>query len=489
MRRRRPQLSVSLFPFLSVLLCTLGSLIFLLLVLDQQARRQRDAELQQRQQAALTERLEQERRIAEQMAENSRRLEEIRAQVRRQEQMLSQERERLEERKHDAEHLLQATAEHLRHLEQRHAILRDRLRSAVQEQERLQKQTQELRADLQNHQRRRDGLRSDIALLEEQVAALEKMVARLQAATAQPPPPVYSLIPYRGRLGARRRPIYLECVGQQVHIRPNGPSLFLTDLLEPQRLEQEIRQQAAHLPPEQKPYVLLLVRPSGIPTYYLVLRELAKADVDLGYELIEEDWVLDFSEPSTEDLLAEEKRFSEQRSSQAQASRMKPRAAVGLDSPGRMVAGTERKSGGAAGSVGGGGNASASPGGRTSPEHTEVKKSRPVPVGGAAAEDKPIVIECRAQGVMFWPDKTTVSAADLATPVQPAGSHPFLDKLNALLDRRKRAGFESVPRLRVYVRPDGLRTYYRLAALLEPLAVRTEVETIRSDTNMEALLP
>src|SRR5207248_11036567 len=38
MRRRRHKLEVSTFPFLAVLLCTMGSLILLLLVIDRRAK-------------------------------------------------------------------------------------------------------------------------------------------------------------------------------------------------------------------------------------------------------------------------------------------------------------------------------------------------------------------------------------------------------------------------------------------------------------------
>src|SRR6516165_2215922 len=38
MRRRRKQLEVSTFPFLAVLLCTMGSLILVLLVMDRRAK-------------------------------------------------------------------------------------------------------------------------------------------------------------------------------------------------------------------------------------------------------------------------------------------------------------------------------------------------------------------------------------------------------------------------------------------------------------------
>ncbi len=489
MRRQRSQLSVSLFPFLSVLLCTLGSLIFLLLVLDQQARRQREAEIHERHQAIQAERLEKDRQITEQLVEAARRLEQMREQTWQQAEILRRERARIEEELLASRQLVQELMANVRGLESRRAALRRRLLDVLSDNDRLKKETQQLLVEEVSLQKREESLRADLALLEEQVSALEQVLARLTQGAGQPPERVYSLIPYRGRFGARRRPIYLECVGQQVHLRPDGPSLFLTDLLEPQRLEQEIRKRAAQFSSEHKPYVLLLVRPSGIPTYYVALRELSKTDFDLGYELIEEDWILNFSEPSPEELLAEEARAAKQRPWVGQPALGQVKTPSGLPGHGRP-----------SGSEAGGKDYPLSKGmavtdgptnkGNQSPgQNTGAKTSRPLPVGGTVAEGKPLVLECRAEGVVFWPEQTTVSAADLFRLVQPVHTHPFVDKVATFLDRRRRAGFESIPRVRVYVRPDGLRTYYRVATLLESLAVRTEVETIRSDTKMEALLP
>src|SRR5438132_1100199 len=77
MRRRRRHLEVSTFPFLAVLLCTMGSLILLLLVLDRRAKIvalhkvRQDAE-QQRARTADDERL-----AAEHRAEYERRRQEL----------------------------------------------------------------------------------------------------------------------------------------------------------------------------------------------------------------------------------------------------------------------------------------------------------------------------------------------------------------------------------------------------------------------------
>jgi len=47
-------------------------------------------------------------------------------------------------------------------------------------------------------------------------------------------------------------------------------------------------------PSKQETYLLLLVRPDGIVTYYRTLAALRNLKVDFGYEFVESDWVLDF---------------------------------------------------------------------------------------------------------------------------------------------------------------------------------------------------
>jgi hypothetical protein len=46
--------------------------------------------------------------------------------------------------------------------------------------------------------------------------------------------------------------------------------------------------------PEETAYLLMLVRPTGIETYYRTLIALDKLEIDFGYEFVEADWVLNF---------------------------------------------------------------------------------------------------------------------------------------------------------------------------------------------------
>src|SRR5262249_28710179 len=46
---------------------------------------------------------------------------------------------------------------------------------------------------------------------------------------------------------------------------------------------------------EPPTYLLMLVRPDGITSYYRTLAALEGLKIDYGYEFVEADWVLDFS--------------------------------------------------------------------------------------------------------------------------------------------------------------------------------------------------
>src|SRR5262249_39328734 len=45
---------------------------------------------------------------------------------------------------------------------------------------------------------------------------------------------------------------------------------------------------------KEVPYLLMLVRPDGINSYYRTLTALEGLEIDFGYEFIDADWILDF---------------------------------------------------------------------------------------------------------------------------------------------------------------------------------------------------
>ncbi len=89
---------------------------------------------------------------------------------------------------------------------------------------------------------------------------------------------MFSLVPFDGVSGTRRRPIYLECTATCIRIQPEGMFFGPTELegfserLNPLVLGVHALVEhwnVAAAAAEGDPYVLLNVRPSGIITFYL----------------------------------------------------------------------------------------------------------------------------------------------------------------------------------------------------------------------------
>ena len=123
----------------------------------------------------------------------------------------------------------------------------------------------------------------------------------------------YAVIPYQGPSGTRRRPIYIECRSDSVVLQPEGIVLRAEDFVGPMGpgnpLEAALRAIREHIlrtetgqDGEQpaEPYPLLLVRPSGIEAYSHARAAMKSWGSDFGYELIEDDWKVEFDEPDPE---------------------------------------------------------------------------------------------------------------------------------------------------------------------------------------------
>jgi hypothetical protein len=290
MRRRRHTLQVSTFPFLAVLLCAMGSLILLLLVLDRRAKVVARAKERERQEAVLAQhsKADQERmreyeqkrlalrqKLRAQEAALHANVDSVQAEVRRKKQETLQERSRTAE--------LQARLSALREI-----LVREQ-EGYEQEQRRTASLSTKKRAVLSEH----EALARELMKLEN---ALVDVIAfrKRQAQT-------YSLVPFLGKSSENRRPIYVECQADQIIVHPErmiaktnswdgtNPVQELAD-----KLASRLKANAEET--KQKPYVLFLIRPEGIATYYLVLGALGVRNIDSGYELIDADWALDFGE-------------------------------------------------------------------------------------------------------------------------------------------------------------------------------------------------
>jgi hypothetical protein len=271
-RKVRDELAPALFPFLAVLVCTMGALVLLLMLIVSQARasaRQQVADLEQIEQAEL----------------DGLYLTVEALQLRR-----KQFQEQVDQLRDEASHY----EDHLSRLQEEHRQLAARaesLETLVRSKESLQ------RADAERLEAELERLREELAQAE---AELEDGKHEADGRG-----PAFAIIPYQGGSGTRRRPIYLECTSQGVIVQPEGVLLGLDDLRPPhgpgnpletvlRTIRSGLQETDGYQHLSESPYPLLLVRPDGIASYALARAAMAGWDDRFGYELITADMPLAF---------------------------------------------------------------------------------------------------------------------------------------------------------------------------------------------------
>jgi hypothetical protein len=262
-----------LFPFLAVLLCTMGALLVVLVIFSRSS-----AEVASQAGEAATAELEAAR------AALLARLEELERKKRHVSEQLSQARLRLA-----------GIEEHARGLQDEMKSIQASLASLVG----------------------KKGEPVDAAYDAELATRLAKARESLELAKAEAgtKPPAYAVVPYEGASGTRRRPLYIECCGDGVFLQPEGIRLKPSDFEGPpgpgNPLASALRAAREHLASrpdasgttEAQPYPLLLVRPSGVMAYYAARESIGSWGSDFGYQLVDEDWQLAF--PPADPTLAD----------------------------------------------------------------------------------------------------------------------------------------------------------------------------------------
>jgi hypothetical protein len=293
MKRRRHRLEVSTFPFLAVLLCAMGSLILLLLVLDRRAkivalRKVREAAGQAQRQAE-----ELERQAAERHAAWERRQQQLHALLAQQEQELLGQVQQVRGQVEAAADKAQAEQVRSLSLKEQLSIVNARLFGSEQAAQAQQQAAAQAAQQTEEAQRELARQAADLLLMEQALANLKALRERQKQ--------TYSLVPYFGKRGDNRRPIYVECAASGLVFHPDRLSLEGYQLT-PQRVRAEVEQRIARQTAEPAqgagqpalPYLLMLVRPDGIMNYYRTQQALVGMKVDFGYEFVEQDWVFDF---------------------------------------------------------------------------------------------------------------------------------------------------------------------------------------------------
>ncbi|EAQ79822.1 hypothetical protein [Blastopirellula marina] len=267
---RRQGVEISLFPFLAVLICTVGALIVLLVVLVQQARASVDAAPVTTETTPVA--------APEVPAFPLAELEELRKLRAEQRQQLEDERLQLS----GIEDHIRRLATQIRGLDEQVKLLEEKRNATKSDQADIDQQLAEVRQQLADAKDK---------LTEEQAKAAKKK-------------PSYALIPYDGPNGTRRQPIYIECTGDRVILQPEGIELYGADFRPPlgagNPLDAALRAireyRLKQNPSAPDPYPLLVVRPNGAESYAAARDAMLSWDSEFGYELIDDELELQFPE-------------------------------------------------------------------------------------------------------------------------------------------------------------------------------------------------
>jgi hypothetical protein len=183
---------------------------------------------------------------------------------------------------------------------------REALQQIQTEKSRLNRQGEELaaraRAAAQSREQS-EALRSELTRLTADLRKMEQALVDLKA-FRQRQQHTYSLVPYRGKRGDNRRPLYLECAAGGLVFHPDRLTVPIGETSGPEiraEVERRLARRLAAQPQatsakEEAPYLLFLIRPDGIVTYYQALAALNGLKLDFGYEFLQADWILDFPE-------------------------------------------------------------------------------------------------------------------------------------------------------------------------------------------------
>src|SRR5581483_852906 len=286
-RRGKSELSVQLFPFLAVLVCVMGSLIFLLLITSRKMRDVAIARAMADLQPAVSPPVPAPMEPADPEPPASEDLTVRRA----------------------------ALASHLEELQ----IARDRQMAALQQQRLLaaaaQRRIQSLKDEIDEGERQLGAVAGQMAAarlsapsadlerqqLEQKILRLRRQLKQLEDQQKKEEGK-FTLIPFDGKSGTTRRPIFIECtdsgfrfLGEDVIVKPSdiqGFSDQYNPLLAGAAALSAYWNQQNGSDPNNDPYVLLIVRPSGTLAYYISQRLLARLKTPFGYELVPDNFEL-----------------------------------------------------------------------------------------------------------------------------------------------------------------------------------------------------
>lgn len=301
---------ISLFPFIGILLCTMGALLVILVAVSRSAKNTAVREVQSRQHSDAKAATETTHKKIQEVTTYVASLNAVQVKATTR---LTEEQLRLSQ-----------VEDHIRRLHERIQALQS---AAVE----LKALDQEHYDDHQQAQREIDRLYKLIADSQKAVAALQEAGGKESRS--------YAVVPYEGPNGTYRRPIYIECVKDGLVMQPEGVRLTADDLRPPigpgNPLASVLRATRDHLirlnpkvgeSRDLSPYPLLLVRPEGLPVYDRARQAIEAGDFDMGFELCESDWKLKFPQADPQLAAVEATALDQARARQQILAAAAPRA-------------------------------------------------------------------------------------------------------------------------------------------------------------------
>jgi hypothetical protein len=312
MSRPRHKLRPETFPFLAVLLCAMGSLILVLLVMDRRAKLAAKARVE----SAHARRVEEARLGAARLREEHERRRA--AERARRETERDAERTRLTAEQAELQKRIVAVREALAvaaaRLQQQGGAAGELARRAEDERRRLadmEKSLADREAQLRQSAQGTEAAHAMMVRMSADLVHAEETLKALRAARARERQ-TYSVVPYKGKQGDSRRPIYVECAAAGVVFHPDR--LALDPALSPYQVRAEVERRfvrqrellptGGDLPTDLRPYVMVLIRPAGVANYYALQAALRGSGVDFGYEFVDADWVFEFPEEESRSIVS-----------------------------------------------------------------------------------------------------------------------------------------------------------------------------------------
>ncbi|KLU01368.1 putative signal peptide and transmembrane protein [Rhodopirellula islandica] len=292
MSRRRASLSPSLFPFLAVLVCTLGTLILLLALVAEKAQ---DTSVPQVAQQAGSVAPALDEPVDEDSSNGSGADSQTDADARPAMTAASAD-QLLEEEQFRVDQLVAHREKQTGNVERRRDEL-TQIQTATQKlRERLKQLSQEVEAAVTPD----EAIEVDeqaIVMMREEMEALRREIEELEQVKSGDKPRVV-IVPHRGPNGTARRPVYAECDEHGITIWPEDTRITYTQLLagvqsgspRSNPLDAALRVVRQHAMQNYgdsvPPYPLLIVRPDGIETFVAARAAMKDWDDQYGYELV-----------------------------------------------------------------------------------------------------------------------------------------------------------------------------------------------------------